>query len=236
MPGVQVPPYFSQDLFSLIRSAKTQTPLNIITMSEKDWTRLLTEEHITMEINPVTGLSQYRPCKPELASPTTDWETVWSHCRLNGVPPDLASFLWKLLLNLLCTQEKLHKIHSVPSPLCKLCSQATPGTLEHTFIDCDFHSGVGSRLLNCCTELLPNLTANSLLQLEFSSLEEDMKLPSILLTAITFSFIWSHRMSNTKFRAYQVRAELEQTINLLRTTRHSAAADKLLSLSNQMFH
>ena len=63
MPGVpvQVPPYFSQDLLSLIHSPKTQTSLNIITLSEKDLTRLLTEDHINMETNHATGLSQYRP-------------------------------------------------------------------------------------------------------------------------------------------------------------------------------
>ena len=37
------PPCLSEDLCSIIRKVKEDTPLNIVTMAEKDWTRLLTE-------------------------------------------------------------------------------------------------------------------------------------------------------------------------------------------------
>ena len=237
VPGVpaQPPPYFTQDLFTLIRTVMTQTPLNIITMTERDWTRLLTEDNSTMEINQVTGLSQYRPCKAEEENPTTDWQLSWSLCRQTGIPPHLASFLWKLLLNLLCTQERLHKMKTAPSPLCKLCNQSTPGTLQHTFFQCEFNCGVGLLLLDCLQNHTPGLTASTLLRLELTNLEEEMTLPCTLLTAITLNFIWSHRMSNSKFRAYQVRSEIEQTINLLRTSRLIEVSAKLQALLNQMF-
>ena len=85
----QLPP----DLFTIIRKVKTDTPINIVTMSERDWSRLLTEHYVTMRVNPDSGVSEFLPCKAELASPTTDWELSWFLCRQQGLPPDLSSFL-----------------------------------------------------------------------------------------------------------------------------------------------
>ena len=70
----QLPPYYTQELFDIIKTAKADNPLNIITMSEKEWTRLLTDKYITMEVNQVTSIQQFRPCKAEIDRTSTDWE------------------------------------------------------------------------------------------------------------------------------------------------------------------
>ena len=90
VPGAptQLPPYLSPDMFTIIRKVKTDTPLNIVTMSERDWSRLLTEDYVTMRVNPDSGVCEFLPCKAELASPTTDWELFWFLCRQKGLPPD----------------------------------------------------------------------------------------------------------------------------------------------------
>ena len=97
VPGVpsQLPPYFSPDLFSIIRKVKSESSLNVTKMSEGDWTRYLTEEFITMEADNENIGRIYRPSRAELASPTTDWELSWLLSRQHGMPPDLSSFLWK---------------------------------------------------------------------------------------------------------------------------------------------
>ena len=106
------PPYFTPDIFSSIRKAKEESPLNIVTMTEKDWSRLLTEDFLTMTPDPETGQRHYIPCRVELASPSTDWSLSWAACRQSGVSPELASFLWRMMLNLLPTQAKLHKMRT----------------------------------------------------------------------------------------------------------------------------
>ena len=55
------------------------------------------------------------------------------------------------------------------------------------------------------------------------------------IDAITLNSIWTQRMSSSKFRAYQVRSEIEQTIHLLRTSRLADVSAKLQVLLNQMF-
>ena len=230
------PPYFSQDFFSLIRKAREETPLNIITMKEKDWVRLLTEEYITMEVENETGQQHFKPCKAELASPTTDWSLSWAACRQAGVPPDLASFLWRMMHNLLSTQAKLHRMGTIRSPVCKMQGCTEIGTLEHELLFCSKNDDVGYELLSCLEQYHPGMQADAVLRLEHGSGDDDLSLPITLLTAIILSTLWKDRESGVSIRKYKVRAELEQSINLLRTTRFNNTVAVLRDMSRIMFH
>ena len=237
VPGApaQPPPYFSQDFFNIIRKVKSQTPLSIPTLSEGDWYKLLTEDYITMEANVDNELKQFRPCKAELASPTTDWTFSWSMCRQPGLSPELSSFLWKMMLDLLSTQQKLNKMGSTPSPLCKLC-KLEPGSLSHELISCTLNDNVGQLLLTTLQTPIPSLTSANILCLEFPTLDSKLHLPATLLIAVSLSTIWKERTTNSRVRAYQVRSELEQTINLLRTTRLVPSSEELRTMVGQMFN
>ena len=118
VPGApdQLPPYFTPELFAIMKKVKNESPLNIVNMSEKDWTRLLTEDYVTMLPDQENNPRKFIPCRAELVNPTTDWSLSWAACRQPGVPPELASFLWRMMLNLLCTQAKLL---SLPLARCK---------------------------------------------------------------------------------------------------------------------
>ena len=237
VPGAptQVPPYFSQDFFESIKRVKAATSSSIATLSEGDWCKLLTEDNITMLENLDENTREFRPCKAELASPSTDWTLSWSLCRQPGLSPDLSSFLWKMLLDLLSTQKKLNKMGANLSPICKLCKQDT-GSLQHELLDCNLNDNTGQLLLSTLQSHIPSLTSASLLHLEFSNLEEKKHLPATILTAVTLSCIWKERTTISKVRAYQVRSELEQTINLLRTTRLANVSVDLQTMIDQMFH
>ena len=140
-----------------------------------------------------------------------------------------------MFLDLLCTQERLHKMGTSPSPLCKLCKQET-GTLKHELLECSFNENIGQLLLLTIQNQLSSLTPESLLHLGLSNIDADMELPTTLLAAVTLSCIWRERSTSSRVRAYQVRSELEQTINLLRTTRLADAADKLCTMINMLFN
>ena len=75
VPGApnQPPPYFTRELFNIIKMVKSKYSANIITMSEKDWTQILTKDFITMEVNQATNTSSFKACRAKLASPNTDW-------------------------------------------------------------------------------------------------------------------------------------------------------------------
>ena len=97
-------------MFSIIRRVKERSSLNIVTMKEKDWIRLLTEDYVTMTSLPEDDDRNFLPCRPEVLSPKTDWKLSWSNCRQPGVSPELASFLWLILNNLMSTQARLHRM------------------------------------------------------------------------------------------------------------------------------
>ena len=65
--------------------------------------------------------------------------------------------------------------------------------------------------------------------------DDELPLPLTLLSAITLSYIWKARDKGTTIRSYKVRAELEQYIALLRTTRFAIAIDKLTNMVSIMF-
>ena len=229
------PPYFSKEFFSIIKNVKNDSPLNIIAMREKDWVRYLTEEYITMTSEP-SGQRHYTPCKAELAVPNTDWSLCWAACRQPGVPPDLASFLWRLLHNLLSTQEKLHRMGTIRSPICKMQGCSDVGSVEHELLHCTKNDGVGLKLLACLQQYVPGLEAAAALRLDHGAVEEKLSLPLTLLTAIVLNTLWKEREAGTVVKSYKVRAELEQYINLLRTSRLNNTVTLLDEMSQTMFH
>ena len=52
LPDPGLPPYYSKELFSTIRSVHEDTPLNVATISSSQWYTLLLEDNITMEHHP----------------------------------------------------------------------------------------------------------------------------------------------------------------------------------------
>ena len=154
-------------------------------------------------------------------------------CRQPGIPPDFASFLWLMMHDLLSTQAKLHRMGSTNSPMCKMQGCSQDGTLQHELLDCSKNDGVGRRLVHCLQHYQPDLQPEDVL--DHGDTAEEFVLPLALLTAITLSFIWKERNSGKNVRAFKVRAELEQYITLLRTTRLATPTDMLTNMVSLMF-
>ena len=209
--------------------------MNIISMKEKDWTRLLTEDFVTMVSDSDDGPRHFLPCRAELASTDTDWELSWENCRQPGVSPELASFLWLMLHDLLSTQARLHQMGAVKSAQCKMQDCKEEGTLQHELLHCEKNDRVGNLLIACLQRCVPDLQATGILRLEFGNPGDEISLAMTWLTAITLRFIWKEREAGSSIRAYRVRAELEQYINLLRTTRFKEALDHLSNFKISMF-
>ena len=187
-----------------------------------------------MQFNHNTNTKEFIPCKSEMANPSTDWQLSWSLSRQQGIHPDMASFLWKMIHNLLSTQDRLHRLGASPSPDCTHCKESY-GTLRHELVECSNNNNVGQLLTSCLQTYLPDLTSSSLLRLEFPSLDENRELSSTILTAVTLGVVWKERQTSSIVRANQVRSEIELTIALLRTTRLSNISLVLERQYEQMF-
>ena len=188
-------------------------------------------------MTPAVGSEQreFIPCKAELDSPDTDWSLSWAACRQPGVPPELASFLWRMMLNLLCTQSKLYRMGTTQSPVCKMPGCTDNGTLEHELLYCSKNNGVGQKLLRCLQNYVPGLQPDAALRLEYGDISQETSLPMTLVTAIILQSVWKERESNTSVRPHSVRADLEQYINLLRKTRHTTTTAMLETMLDHLF-
>ena len=91
-----------------------------------------------------------------------------------------------MFLDLLCIQQKLHKLGTNISPLCKLCRKET-GSLQHELLDCPLNDNTGLMLLSTIQIYIPSLTPVALLHAEPCDLESEMQLPAPLLIAVTLA-------------------------------------------------
>ena len=160
------------------------------------------------------GSQDYIPCRVERASPGADWETCWRLARLSGLGPDNTSFLFKLIHQILPTQERISRTKPNSSPNCK--AQGCQGqieSLEHALINCHANQGVGVQLLEFVQGLAPTPDAQALLRLEVHA-EEDLELPLVWLIATIFQSMRKLRETKNKVEPYLVRAELEAKVNM----------------------
>ena len=118
------------------------------------------------------------------------------------------SLCYEGLKHIVCTLRRLSAVQHHSHPPSKDCSQQ--GCWERSHLSMPEH----------CT--IYNATASPIF--------------CAFITAITLIFIWTHRMSISMFRAYQVWSEIEQTIHLLRTSRLAPSftqSDVLIFISNK---
>ena len=105
--------------FSTLCKVSQETPLDIVNMSLKQWYQFLLEDNVTMR--EVGNSMEYIPCRVELLHPTTNWEVTWRRSRLSGLGSELASFLFRLLHDLLPTRERQGRIYQATANTCRLC-------------------------------------------------------------------------------------------------------------------
>jgi hypothetical protein len=110
LPDPGFTPYYDNEFFQLIHHYKTSSTLNIATMSIKEWYTLLLEDKVLM--SPATDVSPAAllPVRVEALHPNTEWSQVWNIARTKGLGPELISFQFKLLHQLLPTQERIARL------------------------------------------------------------------------------------------------------------------------------
>ena len=214
-----VPPYFPSSFFNTIRLAKEETPMNVETMSTSQWYRLLLEQSTTMEENEDNS-RHYIKTRSEIASSNTDWELSWRRARLKGLGSQATSFLWKLLHNLLPTEERLARILPNSPADCKSCPTPALADLPHCLFECVRTKESGSWLLSLIRQHDPSVSASKLLKLDFTC-SDSAEMPLVWITAQTLLYIWGVRKDGKIVSLATTRAKLESKISLLRETRYS---------------
>ena len=95
--------------------------------------------------------------------------------------------------------------------------------------------GVGLALLGCVQQLLPDLSVESAVLLDFRcSLpdDENLAVQTILITGL--KYIWETRLAKKVVTKFRMRAEIEARVSILRRTRFVDSAIVMAELINTL--
>ena len=142
--------------------------------------------------------------------------------RLHGLGSEMTSFLFKVIYQLLNTQDRLLRINQEKdnSAYCKavVCLGDQIEDLEHSLILCPGKDGFGIKCLDVVWTLIPDITANGALLLQFES-DTSMELPVVWFLSMVWKMIWEARSNGKKPTMHKIKSEMEARVALLRTTR-----------------
>ena len=168
LPNPGFPPFYSPEFFSKIRQVHQDTPLNVSHLTEKQWYQILMEDTFMAESD--GGVMQQILCRVERTKPETDRENSWRLARLPGLGPDNISFLFKMMHEILPTQERVARTKPRATASCTMvgCTVDVTEDLPHALILCDGNNGVGHRVFRCLQNFVPDLDVESVLRLELN--------------------------------------------------------------------
>ena len=161
----------------------------------KTTSKLLYKKFKSKKQTPPTAQKKLKNKYPELA---VEWTKIYSLPFVVTIETKLREFQYKLLNNILFTNEKLFKFKMTESPLCNFCKKEVE-SLEHLLFDCEntevFWQALFSwlRKRNICVETASLIT---ILFGEFRESEDSIILNHLIL--IAKFFIYKCKLSNSK--------------------------------------
>ena len=188
------------------------SPLSLAKISVKEIYRFLVEEVTMSGEGPAPVL---KPLRVETASPSIPWDRTWFLARQYMLGPDICSFFFKLLHQILPTAARVGRILPNQSPICSRCQNNTPETLEHVFFSCPDSQVSSQVLLQGLRKFLPTLSSTNLLTLDFD-IDEEHHFPLVWITAVFLFSIWNLRVEKKKVELNKIRAEMEAKCRHLR--------------------
>ena len=220
IPCPPLPPYYSESFFTTIRKAK-DSGYNIVTMSTRQWYRYLVNDDILKTVQEDGTLSN-RLCRSERLYPEVDWVKTWSKVRFSFFSSSTMSFLFKLLHDILPTEERLNQTIGNNEAICRFsCTSNQVSNGEHCFFFCSKSREVGSWLLQICQKCGP-ATESCIMKLNVA---DNMSL--IWIIGNTLQFIWSKRSAGKKAELKTCLAHLHSEVLLLKNFQNEEIGNEI---------
>ena len=172
------------------------------------------------------------PCRAETRNPEHDWEATWHRARLPGLGSELMSFLFKVVHDLLPTQERVSRTSPAVNGVCRMCPSNDTEDLEHALVSCEANQGIGLAVLDSLP-LDRRVQGQHALKLQLP-LEDHQELSVVWFLAAAWSSMWGSRKMSRRPELYRVRADLEAKVSLLRETRHSESAAEITTMISKL--
>ena len=180
-------------------------------MTARQWYIYLLKNEV-LESTHDDGTQSKRLCRTEILSPNIDWETIWRRVRHHSLPSLVTSFLWKLVNDLLTTEERVNSTVGNTSPFCRYGCHEVVADLEHCFFKCIMTQDVGDWLLVLIEKFGPTSEAN-ILKLDICDNDA-----LVWIVASTLQFCWTQRVSSKKADVQECIAHLRGESELMRNS------------------
>ena len=162
--------------------------------------------------------------------PETVWSCTWNLAVTPGLTSEMTYFLWRMIHNILPTNDRLCKLNMPGSPsLCNLCDSSSLDSIEHALFQCNSSTTSATFLLSTVRNVLPDVQPQHVLLLDFDLSSSD-QLPIMFVISSVLSQIWNSRKSGKTSNLHTVRSNLEAGIQILRKSRHYTAANRAIEL------
>ena len=127
------PPYYSNQFFDYILRAR-DSGLIIENMTTRQWYYFIINLDLLKENE--NGTEIYRKCRIERLSPHIDWNMTWKRVRIACLLSNTMTFLWKLMHQLLPTEERISSsVGNMPSSCRSGCADNIEANLEHCLFE-----------------------------------------------------------------------------------------------------
>ena len=229
---MDLPPYYNEDFFAVLRYYSENSHKNVATMTIKEWYTELVQDRVLMSPATLNAPKTLIPTRVEGLFPDMDWSRTWQLARVRGLPGDLASHLWRQLHGLLPTQDRVARLggnrgNREPG-VCRLCQPDTSEDLYHSYFGCENNRHAALALLVCAQQTAhrPDLTARASLRLDLD-VNSVYQVAVITLLATGFKLIWDRRCAGRTVAPLDIKAELEARKTILMNSRFYWAGQML---------
>lgn len=232
-PELDLPPYYSRNFFNIIREVIDESPLNPVRMSVKEWYRYLLERDVTMDRVDEEGRMVNKVSRVEEKHPNVDWQLSHRLSRLRGLTPQVKSFNFKLLNEILPCKQRVSQLLPASSATCNLCSAAQPESLSHAFFECDKNREASNFLLHLTRVYDPGVSHERVLHLQINT-DALYEVPTLLVFCTGLELIWKNRQLKKATSLYETRAELELLVITLRKSSTKAIREISKMIQNTL--
>ena len=164
------------------------------------------------------GRKELVPCRIDLSYRNTSWDESYRLSRLRGLTPAEKSLLFCIIHELLPSNHRMSRVNPATNPSCSLCNSGEDETYPHAFITCLANSEAMGSLLQCIRSYNNNVDEEYYLRLNIAA-DDPFSLPTVILLATGYGLVWSNRKLRKETTKYEMRAELEARVQLLRKCR-----------------
>ena len=128
---IEFSPYYNRTFFDIIKYIKKNADKQIHDLTLKELYNIILKKNVLHDSE-----GNKLPLHGERTMGWIDWEMTWRMLRTRGIPPKVSSTMWKILYNILPTNEKLDIIkNGVNKGVCTLCPNKIDN-IYHSLTEC----------------------------------------------------------------------------------------------------